>query len=283
MDTEAIKFHIEGLLKAIGEDPEREGLRETPARVAAMLEEVLEGVAYSNHDIAKMFGKTFSAESSGDVSSAVVMKDITVFSYCEHHLAMMYDMHVNVAYIPRGRVLGLSKIARICDMAAKRLQLQERLGSDIAEIIAEAADTPDVGVAIVGSQDADTAVVMKDITVFSFCEHHFALMYDMKVNVAYIPNGRVIGLSKVGRIADMVAKRLQLQERIGQDIADILEIVLQTKDVAVIIEGKHACMTSRGVKKDSITRTSTLRGKFRENAMLRAEMINLIKHLYGAD
>ena len=102
-------------------------------------------------------------------------------------------------------------------------------------------------------------------------------MYDMKVHVAYLPKGRVIGLSKVGRIADMVAKRLQLQERIGQDVADILEMVLQTEDVAVIIEGKHACMTSRGVKKDSVTKTSTLRGKFRENAMLRAEMLNLIK------
>ena len=124
----------------------------------------------------------------------------------------------------------------------------------------------------------DDMVIIGDIPVFSHCEHHLALMYDMKVHVAYIPNGRVIGLSKVGRIADMVAKRLQLQERIGQDIADILEIVLQTNDVAVVIEGKHACMTSRGVKKDSITRTSTLRGKFRENAMLRAEMISLIKH-----
>ena len=123
----------------------------------------------------------------------------------------------------------------------------------------------------------DDMVIIGDIPVFSHCEHHLALMYDMKVHVAYIPNGRVIGLSKVGRIADMVAKRLQLQERIGQDIADILEIVLQTSDVAVVIEGKHACMTSRGVKKDSITRTSTLRGKFRENAMLRAEMLNLIK------
>lgn len=121
-------------------------------------------------------------------------------------------------------------------------------------------------------------VIISDIPVFSHCEHHLALMYDMKVHVAYIPNGRVIGLSKVGRIADMVAKRLQLQERIGQDIADILEIVLGTKDVAVVIEGKHACMTSRGVKKDSVTRTSTLRGRFMENGMLRAEMLNLIKH-----
>ena len=124
----------------------------------------------------------------------------------------------------------------------------------------------------------DDMVIICDIPVFSHCEHHMALMYDMKVNVAYIPNGKVIGLSKVGRIADMVAKRLQLQERIGQDIADILEIVLDTKDVAVIIEGKHACMTSRGVKKDSVTKTSTLRGRFMENPTLRAEMINLLKN-----
>ena len=123
----------------------------------------------------------------------------------------------------------------------------------------------------------DDMVIISDIPIFSHCEHHMALMYDMKVHVAYLPNGRVIGLSKVGRIADMVAKRLQLQERIGQDIADILEKVLQTNDVAVIIEGKHACMTSRGVKKDSVTKTSTLRGRFRENAMLRAEMLNLLK------
>ncbi len=123
----------------------------------------------------------------------------------------------------------------------------------------------------------DDMVIISDIPVFSHCEHHMALMYDMKVHVAYLPKGRVIGLSKVGRIADMVAKRLQLQERIGQDIADILEIVLQTEDVAVVIEGKHACMTSRGVKKDSVTTTSTLRGLFRENGMLRAEMLNLIK------
>lgn len=157
MDTKAIEYHVLGLLKAIGEDPEREGLKETPARVARMLEEVLEGTAYTNHEIAEMFGKTFSSENDADTENAVVMKDITVFSYCEHHLAMMYDMTVNVAYVPRGKVLGLSKIARICDMAAKRLQLQERLGRDICEIISEAAGTPDVGVVIGGCHSCMTA------------------------------------------------------------------------------------------------------------------------------
>lgn len=161
MDKEKIEYHIRGLIEAIGEDPEREGLKETPARVAEMLEEVLEGTAYTNHDIAEMFGKTFSAEGSGE-KEAVIMKDITVFSYCEHHLALMYDMTVNVGYIPRGRVLGLSKIARICDMAAKRLQLQERLGRDIAEIISEAAGTPDVGVKITGSHSCMTARGIKN-------------------------------------------------------------------------------------------------------------------------
>lgn len=157
MDTKAIEYHVREILKAIGEDPEREGLRETPCRVAKMYEEMLAGTGYSNHEIAEMFGKTFEIPDGEQTGSAIVMRDITVFSYCEHHLALMYDMTVNVAYIPHGRVLGLSKIARICDMAAKRLQLQERLGRDIAEIISEASGSPDVGVRIVGSHSCMTA------------------------------------------------------------------------------------------------------------------------------
>lgn len=157
MDKKAIEYHIRGLLKAIGEDPEREGLKETPERVARMLAEVLKGTEYTNHEIARKFGKTFEAPEGEGEDNIVVMKDITVFSYCEHHMALMYDMKVNVAYIPDGRVLGLSKIARICDMAAKRLQLQERIGSDIAAIISEAAGTKDVAVVISGSHSCMTA------------------------------------------------------------------------------------------------------------------------------
>jgi len=163
LDKKAIEFHIRGLLEAIGENPDREGLAETPVRVANMLEEVLEGTAYTNHEIAEMFGKTFSSEST-EAEETVIMKDITVFSYCEHHLALMYDMKVNVGYIPHGKVLGLSKIARICDMAAKRLQLQERLGRDIAEIISEAAGTQDVGVKIVGSHSCMTARGIRNVS-----------------------------------------------------------------------------------------------------------------------
>lgn len=121
--------------RSTGEDPQREGLLETPQRVAKMYEEVFAGMAYSNHELAQMFGKTFEAPPKSGVESVVAVKDISVFSFCEHHMALMYDMHVNVAYVPKDRVIGLSKIARICDMAAKRLQIQERLGQDIAEII----------------------------------------------------------------------------------------------------------------------------------------------------
>jgi len=116
MDIKEIEKHIRGLLVAIGEDPDREGLRETPARVARMYEEAFEGIKYTNREIAEMFGKTFEVPSDPNSDGAVVIKDISVFSYCEHHMALMYDMKVDVAYVPCGRVLGLSKIARICDM-----------------------------------------------------------------------------------------------------------------------------------------------------------------------
>ena len=163
IDREKIEYHIREILKALGEDPDREGLIETPERVARMYEEVFEGIRYSNHEIAEMFGKTFSSPSKENRQSAVVMRDISVFSYCEHHMALMYDMTVNVAYIPDGKVLGLSKIARICDMAAKRLQLQERLGEDIAEIIMEAAGTENVGVVITGSHSCMTARGIRNV------------------------------------------------------------------------------------------------------------------------
>ena len=137
IDKEAVKEHIRGLLVALGENPDREGLKDTPDRVARMYEEVFEGIGYSNHEIAQMFNKTFEDELEFEDGGQdmVIVKDIDIFSYCEHHLALMYDMKVTVAYIPNGRVIGLSKIARIADMVSKRLQLQERIGSDIADIM----------------------------------------------------------------------------------------------------------------------------------------------------
>lgn len=183
-DEEKIQYHIRGLLEALYEDPDREGIKDTPQRVARMYQEIFEGMRYSNEEIADMFNKTFESD----------------------------------------------------------LNFTE------------------------GAQDL---VIVKDIDVYSYCEHHIALMYDMKVTVAYVPNGKVIGISKIARIADMVAKRLQLQERIGSDIADIISMVTGSSDVAVIIEGCHSCMTARGIKKTNAkTVTKTYRGRFNTDTNL---------------
>lgn len=157
IDYAAIEEHVRGILKALGDDPDREGLRDTPARVAKMYGEVFEGMNYTNREIADMFNKSFEDGFSERHDDIVVVKDIEVFSYCEHHMALMYDMKVTVAYVPNGRVLGLSKIARIADMAAKRLQLQERIGSDIAEIMQLASGSEDVAVFIEANHSCMTA------------------------------------------------------------------------------------------------------------------------------
>ena len=121
-------------------------------------------------------------------------------------------------------------------------------------------------------------VVEKDITVFSTCEHHIALMYDMKVSVGYIPKGKVIGLSKINRICDMCAKRLQLQEKLGEDIAEVIKLVTGTDDVAVYITGKHACVTSRGIRDyNAHTESSTLSGAFMSDNCLRSEFYSLVR------
>ena len=144
IDREKVEKAVKEFLIAIGENPEREGLIETPKRVARMCEEVFEGIEYTNDEIVDMFKKTFKHEGK----DIIIMKDIPAFSYCEHHIALMYNMKITVAYLPKGKVIGLSKIARIVDMVTKRLQLQEKIGTDIAEIMQKACDTEDVAVII---------------------------------------------------------------------------------------------------------------------------------------
>ncbi len=191
IDKEAVEEHIRGLLAALGDDPEREGLWETPQRVARMYEEIFAGMNYTNAQIAEMFDKTFE-------------EDLTF------------------------------------------------------------------------SESGGDLVLVRDIDVFSYCEHHMALMYDMKVTVAYLPKGKVIGLSKIARIADMVCRRLTVQERIGSDIAEILTKVTGSEDVAVLIEACHSCMTTRGIKKPNAkTCTCTLRGRFETDAALQARLPKL--------
>ncbi len=157
IDTAAIEEHIRGILVALGDDPQREGLKDTPMRVAHMYEEVFEGMQYTNEEIATMFDKTFEEDMNTSSKDLVVVRDIDIFSYCEHHIALMYDMKVTVAYIPEGKVIGLSKIARIADMVGKRLQLQERIGSDIAEIMEMVTGSKNVAVIIEGCHSCMTA------------------------------------------------------------------------------------------------------------------------------
>ena len=191
IDIKAIEEHIKGILIALGDDPSREGLKDTPTRVAKMYEEVFAGMCYNNSEIAKMFNTTF-----------------------------------------------------VDDLVVK--------------------------------EDSRDIVIMKDIQIFSHCEHHLALMYDMKVSVAYVPTKKIIGLSKIARIADMVGRRLQLQERIGTDIAEIMQLVTTSPDIAVIIEGEHACMTTRGIKKPGTkTMSTTFTGRFNTDVILNNKLMML--------
>lgn len=158
IDKKAIEEHIRGILVALGDDPGREGLLGTPERVANMYAEVFEGMTYTNDELIEKLGVTFDEGLIYDHNrhDMVFMKDIEIFSYCEHHLALMYNMKVSVAYIPREEVIGLSKIARIADMVSKRLQLQERIGSDIAYIMKKVTNTEDVAVIIEGEHSCMT-------------------------------------------------------------------------------------------------------------------------------
>ncbi len=194
IDIEKISSCIREILIALGDDPDREGLRDTPKRVAKMYEEVFAGMTLSNDEIAQLFGTTFDEE-------------------------------------------------------------------DMVE------------------QSSNRCVVVRDIPIFSYCEHHLALMYNMKVSVAYLPKEKMIGLSKIARIADMVGRRLQLQERIGEEIAEIVEKITESDAIIVMIHGEHSCMTSRGIKKPgTLTTTVTYRGeRINHDSDLRQELLMLMK------
>ncbi len=125
--------------------------------------------------------------------------------------------------------------------------------------------------------DYDEMVVVKDIEFFSMCEHHMLPFYG-KAHVAYVPNGKVVGLSKIPRIIDVFARRLQVQERMTQEIAHTLMDVLQPRGVGVIVEARHFCMMMRGVEKQhSSTATSSMLGDFR-NKETRHEFLSLVRH-----
>jgi len=123
----------------------------------------------------------------------------------------------------------------------------------------------------------DEMVIVKDIDFYSLCEHHL-LPFFGRAHVAYIPNGKVVGLSKIPRVVEMFARRLQVQERLTTQIAETLEQVLQPKGVAVVIESIHLCMMMRGVQSQNASAiTSSIRGEFEQDSKTRSEFMNLIR------
>jgi GTP cyclohydrolase I len=124
----------------------------------------------------------------------------------------------------------------------------------------------------------DEMVIVKDVDFYSLCEHHL-LPFFGRAHVAYVPNGKVVGLSKIARVVGMLARRLQVQERLTTQIAETLEAALEPKGVAVVIEAIHLCMMMRGVEQQSaFAITSSLRGEFQNDPKTRAEFMDLIRH-----
>ena len=159
-------------------------------------------------------------------------------------------------------------LRRTPDRAARALEfLTQGYRQDLDEIINDA----------VFESEASEIILVKDIELYSMCEHHL-LPFIGRAHVAYIPNGKVIGLSKVARIVDVFARRLQIQENLTTQIAESLMSCLEPSGVAVVVEAKHLCMMMRGVEKqNSVMKTSCLLGTFKDDARTRSEFLSLLK------
>jgi GTP cyclohydrolase I len=152
----------------------------------------------------------------------------------------------------------------------------ERVARMYAEVFEGLHQDPRGHLSTLFTQKYDEMVLIKDIRLVSFCEHHLLPVVG-RAHIAYIPNGKVIGLSKIPRVVDVLAKRPQMQERLTEEVADLLMKELDAKGVAVVIEASHSCMTIRGVNKpDSTFVTSAMRGVFKERLATRSEVMSLI-------
>ena len=154
----------------------------------------------------------------------------------------------------------------------------KRVADMYEEILGGARKDPRKELEVIFEKDHDEVILLKGIPLYSICEHHL-LPFIGKAHVAYLPKGnRVTGLSKIARVVDIFARRLQVQERLTTDIADVIMEKLRPKGVLVVIEAEHLCMSMRGVRKPGVmTVTSAVRGIFRKNEKTRAEALSLIK------
>lgn len=156
------------------------------------------------------------------------------------------------------------------------LETPARVARMYAEMFAGLKSDPGRHLAKVFTEDYDEIVLVRDISFCSMCEHHL-LPFTGKAHIAYLPSGKVVGLSKLARVVEEVARRPQVQERLTQTVADLIETRLSARGVAVVVESTHSCMTMRGVRKPgSLCLTSAMRGAFRDDPKSRAEVLGLI-------
>jgi GTP cyclohydrolase IA len=156
------------------------------------------------------------------------------------------------------------------------LETPERVARLYTEIFAGMREDPRLHLQKKFTQKYDEMVLEKDIRFESMCEHHL-LPFIGKAHVAYLPNGQVVGLSKLARVVECISRRPQVQERMTEELADLLMEELEPRGVGVVLEASHTCMTIRGIRKaDSICITSAMRGAFRDNQSTRAEMMALV-------
>jgi GTP cyclohydrolase I len=158
------------------------------------------------------------------------------------------------------------------------VETPRRVAKMYAEMFAGLKSDPSRHLQVVFPEEYDEMVLIKDIPFTSMCEHHL-LPFSGVAHVAYIPNGKVTGLSKIARVVEEVARRPQVQERMTQTVADMVDSHLNTTGVAVVVSAEHSCMSIRGIKKPgAVTITSALRGLFKTNQSTRAEFMSLIQN-----
>lgn len=156
------------------------------------------------------------------------------------------------------------------------LETPARVARMYAEMFSGLHEDPRIHLQKVFTEKYDEVVLVKDISFNSMCEHHMLPFYG-KAHIGYVPQGKVLGLSKLGRVVEVVSKRPQVQERMTETIADLMVQELNPKGVAVVVEASHSCMTIRGIKKPgSMCVTSAMRGLFRSNLSSRSEVMTLI-------
>src|SRR6056297_2792201 len=203
----------------------------------------------------------------------------------EHDEGSAHDFHVD-RNAPRNDRVDLKRIEaavrEILDAVGEDpdreglLETPARVARMYAEMFAGLHSDPGRHLAKVFTEDYDEIVLVRDISFCSMCEHHL-LPFTGKMHIAYLPSGKVVGLSKLARVVEELARRPQVQERLTQTIADLLVDRLSARGVAVVCESTHSCMTIRGVRKPgSLCLTSAMRGSFRDDPKSRAEVLGLI-------